>query len=159
MRVPAGDIELLVRTRLAIWFADRNAVVSGLPADGDPQLSKLLQMCGDRATQMESASSGELREMLLLAGASVRLRSEVVALSFSIHRLLGLGSDADHATEVTITSAAKLVRKRMELRISYPNDGSGCTDPARPEAARSAREGRACLDRALLRRRGGEVEA
>jgi site-specific DNA recombinase len=133
-RLPAGEIEQLVQSRLAAWLSSPSEIITAL--SGREQLQPFIAAAVELANHVADATPSDLRNLLSEIDANVAVREDGLTISllsdYLETKLVG-APEAIHSNEVRIgiTVPAKLVRKGQELRLAYTPDDRGA--PAGPD--------------------------
>jgi site-specific DNA recombinase len=128
-RLPAGEIEQLVQSRLAAWLGSPTEIITAMSDQGE-QLQPLLAAAGDLANHVADATPADLRSLLVEVDANVAIRDHGLTISLCADhlpaKLLGaLNPVCSNQAGIVIHIPAKLVRKGQELRLAYPPQDCG----------------------------------
>lgn len=134
-RVPAGELEQLVRERIAAWLSHPQALVArGASSLAARQLAILIDAAGTLGRELaECSTSAALRDLLLTCDAQVQIDREQVVITLTLGRLVErlVNAAIDTDERCTIAAPANLVRRGYELRLVMGPPGS--TSPAKAD--------------------------
>jgi DNA invertase Pin-like site-specific DNA recombinase len=133
-RLPAGEIEQLVQSRLATWLSNPSEIITALP--DQEQMQCLIAAAAELANHVADATPADLRSLLVEVDANVAVREDGLTISLRPDHLATklLGSpDAvlSDAASIVIHVPVRLVRKGQELRLAYPPQDRGA--PTNPD--------------------------
>jgi site-specific DNA recombinase len=134
-RLPAGEIEQLVQSRLAAWLGNPSEIIAALSGQID-HLQPLIAAAGELANHVADAPPADLRSVLVEVDANVGVREDGLTISLCADHLaakLHGVAEATHsgAASIVIHIPVKLVRKGQELRLAYPPQDRGA--PTNPD--------------------------
>jgi DNA invertase Pin-like site-specific DNA recombinase len=135
-RLPAGEIEQLVQSRLAAWLGSPSEIVTAMSdVVEQTRFQPPIAAAGELAAQVTDATPSDLRNLLLEVDANVAVRENGLTISLCpdhlAAKLLG-AAEVTHSygARISITVVAKLVRKGQELRLAYqPQDRGAPVNP------------------------------
>jgi site-specific DNA recombinase len=148
-RIPAGNLENLVISKLRTFLSDQGAILDAIGdqfADGAGQ-NRLIERGCRIAKELETLAPDQTRGILMTLLSRVDIRPDCVEITMRLGRLVELlaeqsvhpatqggepGNEADEADEaLTLTVTARLQRVGREMKMLVENsDGQLTPDPA-----------------------------
>jgi hypothetical protein len=128
-KVPTGELDQLVRERLADWL-DQPGSMLDLSGEGGTAgaLPALLSAAQALAQQLAAMPIPQVRQLLLNLSTQVQVDADQVLVSISASALagrLGCAIQPDPERRCTIAVAVALTRRGQELRLAFsPDDRS-----------------------------------
>jgi site-specific DNA recombinase len=144
-RIPAGNLEGLVITRLRSFFADPGAILDAVGSDSHraPVQSQLIERGRQIAEDLAGQAPDELKALLMALLCRVEIRSDRIDIMLSRSRLTELlagsldlkmahrGSPTPSEDLLTLTVPASLKRNGREMRMLVENaDEQRSADPS-----------------------------
>ena len=129
-RVPAGEIEPVIKASFAKWLRDEAAVVKELgSAKPNMSLQTITADCSKLAERIDKIVPAQLREVLLAIAMQIVLSDEAISITFSSRKLADYFDangkhDADTAVScesslVSISIPMRIARRGQELRLIF----------------------------------------
>lgn len=129
-RVPAGEIEPVIKASFAKWLSDEAGTVKELgSAKPNMSLQTITTNCSQLAERIEKAVPAQLREVLLAIGMQIVLSDEAISITFSTRKLADYfdangKNDADtgisyESSQVSISIPMRIARRGQELRLIF----------------------------------------
>jgi DNA invertase Pin-like site-specific DNA recombinase len=138
-RIPAGNLEDLVITRLRAFFADPGAVLDAVDDESDSGSgrSQLIERGHQVAEELESGAPNEIKATLMMLAFRVAINPDRVEINMSRHRLglflagRSIGSakqdqklicDADDVVRLVVPVELKRVGREMRMLVENSDD-------------------------------------
>lgn len=127
-RVPAGEIEPVIKARLITWFKDEAGIIRELaPMIDSKPLQTIISDCGVIAEHINTATPANLRELLLAIRLGVHLSDEAITMRFSRGKLarnlypdLQIKNNIENQSEnISILIPMRIARRGQELRLIF----------------------------------------
>jgi DNA invertase Pin-like site-specific DNA recombinase len=122
-RLPAGEIEQLVRDRIGGFLRDTGTIGIRLKhfVTGDV-LHELTDHCREIGEELAGRAVTRQREMLILLQMNVRVQADRVVLLLCIDRLVELSGEAEQIPPFEIEVPVVLASRGRELRLVFQPD-------------------------------------
>ena len=122
-RLPAGEIEQLVRDRVGGLLRDTGMIGSRLKSviTGDA-LHELTDRCHEIGDELAGRAVTRQREMLMLLRTTVLMQPGRVVLSLSVDRLVELSDEVEEIPAFEIEVPVSLASRGRELRLVFKPD-------------------------------------
>lgn len=122
-RLPAGEIEQLVRDRVGGFLRDTGMIGSRLKHvfTGDA-LHRVTDRCREIGEELAGRAISRQREMLMLLQMSVRMQPKRVVLSLSMGRLVEIPGEVEEVPPIEIVVPVSLASRGQELRLVFKPD-------------------------------------
>lgn len=131
-RVPAGEIEPVIKARLITWFKDEAGIIRELvPIIDNKPLQTIISDCGAIAGRIKTATPAKLRELLLAIRLVVNLSDKAITMRFSRGKLtrylypdLQIKNQSEnhienHIEDISILIPMLIARRGQELRLIF----------------------------------------
>ncbi len=129
-RVPAGEIEPVVKASFAKWLRDEARIINELaPRLPNTPLQMVTSDCSKLADRIEAAAPAALRKTLTAVGKQIILSDEAIAMTFSSAKLadhLNIDSKRDFDTDfssadttVSLSIPMRIARRGQEMRLIF----------------------------------------
>lgn len=122
-RLPAGEIEQLVRDRVGGFLRDTGMIGSRLKelVTGN-ELHELTDRCREVGAEMTGRAISRQREMLMLLQMNIRVHADRVVLLLCIERLVELPGEVEQIPPFEIEVPVVLASRGRELRLVFQPD-------------------------------------
>jgi hypothetical protein len=145
-RIPAGNLEGLVITRLRAFLADRGAILDALDDEsrGGSEQTQLIERGRELAEQLSAHPPNEIKATLMTLLCRVEVKSDRIEVNISRPRLAALlaglsidltnedqrlGGDADDIVTLAVPARLKRVGREMRMLLENSND-QNAADPS-----------------------------
>ena len=121
-RIPAGEVERLIRSRVAAWLQDAAAMSQLIVGSGPSDCSAAVREADQLGREIETAGPCRCREILLDLSAQIALSAANITIEICTAQLLALLGTAstDRLANIRLTIEATLSRRGQELRLVLP---------------------------------------